>query len=303
MKLTGPISKYLDGEHPSHSARNELDKHIKFIKRSEIESSLIRAGLLDKSGKITDLAKEKGAVDVCGKSAIWNIKKTKLALLDATRKKTVRKTATPVKLAGSQAPTNRNTPKYTDLENIGTYFGVGKLKVGKWLDDLGLRGYKPRQINESGDVDMLDIANESKEKFRAKIPTEKAIEQGYAIVETIEYKKKGKDESFQKYSWDLEKVKSILVRAGHELDTERKLLLKGKGKNSDVKVSSLDSRAAEVYRQWKKLYESGKTEESWKLVEKQAKPIQALMEQKIGWPGFFSKKLYRKPSNLKKLSP
>lgn len=293
MKLEAPIEQYLTGEKPSHTSRAKLAQHITFWPQDEVERVLTKGGYLSAEGKITAKAQSEGLVDTCEGKPLWNLKKTKRVLLELTRKPTKSPAKPPTPVA-PQRP-QRTGPVWTDLENIGTYFGVGKNKIGKWLDELGLRDYKPVQINESGDVDMLDIANQSKEKFRTKIPTEKALQLGYAQVETIEYTKKGETRAFDKYAWNLEKVKAVLVKAGHELDTERKLLHKGKGKNSDISVESLDDRAKKLYDEWKKLHSNPSTrKESWKVFEKKPTPILMRVEQLMGRPRYLRDKLYLK---------
>lgn len=294
MKLEPPLSSYLTGAKPTHSSRPKLGQHIKLFKQNEIEAHLKKGKYLNDAGKPTKKALEDGLIDQCDGKVIWNLKNTKKALLALTKKDSARKVAAP-KLASPPPRPKQAGPVWTDLENIGTYFGVGKNKIGKWLDELGLRDYKPRQVNESGDYDMLDIANESKEKFRVKIPTEKALAEGYARVETITYTQKGKEKSFDKYTWDRDRVKDLLVRAGHELDTERKLHLKGKGRNSDVKVESIDDRAKKLHAEWKKLHSNPKTrDQSWKLFDKQPSGLLMRVEQLMGRPRYLRDKLYLK---------
>lgn len=292
--LPPPIEQYINGKNPTHTSQRRLGQHITFATPEVINGALTSNGLLSADGKITKQALEENIVDVCDKRALWNIREVKKIVLHATRKE-----SDPDRKAGVVQPRSAQKaatgPVFTDLENIGTYFGVGKNTVGKWLEELGLRGYKIRQVNESGDFDMLDIAAESKEKFRMKVPTEAAFERGYAQVDVIEYTQKGSKKSFEKYSWNLEKVKNLLVKNGHELDTERKLLLKGKGKNSDVKVESLDSRAEALYREWKKLYKNPSTKKSsWKVFHKQPKPLLQRVEVLMGRPRYLQDKLYEK---------
>ena len=294
MKLSPPASQYTEGAAPSHSSWKTLPGYLKLWSAEEVVSLLKQGQYVTAEGKIAKKAMEEGLVDTCEGKGLWHVKKTTKALLALTRKPSKPK---PAAKPASPPPAQRPAgPVWTDLENIGTYFGVGKNKVGTWLDQLGLRGYKPRQVNESGDLDMLDIANESKEKFRAKVPTELALERGFAQVETIDYKGKGgKDKSFEKYSWNLEMVKAVLVKNGHELDTERKLLLKGKGRNSDVKVESLDDRAKVLYGEWKKLHSNPKTRaSSWDVFKKKPRPLLIRVEMLMGRPRYLQDEVYKR---------
>lgn len=291
MKLAPPASQYTEGAKPTHSPWSTLASHLPLWSAEEVARLLRAGGYLTAEGKVAKSALEAGLVDSCEGKPLWRVKAVTKVLLELTRKPSEKKTSPKPVVPGAGPVPPR--PAWTDLENIGTYFGVGKTKVGSWLDELGLRGYKPRQLTESGDVDMLDVANEAKEKFRAKIPTERALAEGYAQVETVEYTKKGEVRSFEKYSWHLEKVKAVLVAAGHPLDTERKMLLKGRGRNSDVAVESLDERAAKLHAEWKKLHANPKTRrDAWKLFDKKPKPLLMRVEQLMGRPRYLLDKKY-----------
>lgn len=294
MQLPPPIQAHLTGTPPTHTSRAKLATHITFWPQAEVEAVLTQAGYLSPEGKIAKKALEEGLVDTCEGKPLWNLKKTKKVLLALTRKPS--KAASPAPIIPPKAPVRAAGPVWTDLENIGTYFGVGKNKIGTWLDQLGLRDYKPMQVNESGDIDMLDMANASKEKFQVKVPTQLALERGLAQVETVEYRGKGgKEKSFEKYSWDRDAVKALLVKAGHPLDTERKLLHRGKGKNSDVRVESLDDRARALHAEWKKLHSNPTTRKaSWDLFHKKPKPLIMRVEMLMGQPRYIQDKLYLK---------
>lgn len=294
MKLAAPIEQYLTGDKPSHTSRARLATHITFWPQDKVEELLREERYLTPDGKISPRALSEGLVDTCDGKPLWNLKKTKLALLAATRK-TPKENKTPAKpIVMPRSRPTTSGPVWTDLENIGTYFGVGKNKVGTWLDQLGLRGNKELQVNESGDYDMLDVARQSQEKFSSKVPTEKALNEGYAQVEVVEYRGKGgKEKSFEKYSWDRDRVKDLLVRAGHPLDTERKLLLKGKGKNSNVSVDSLDTRAEALHAEWKKLYADPATRKaSWKVFDRKPSALLMRVEMLMGKPRYLRDKQY-----------
>lgn len=293
MELTPPLTQYLTGDKPSHSPRTRLAQHINFLPQTETEAILVKHGYLSKEGKPTKKAMQEGLLDKCEGKILWKLSSTRKVLLNLTRKTSVKAKAVPKPLT-PKVP-ERGGPVWTDLENIGTYFGVGKNKVGTWLDQLKLRSYKAMPTNESGDVDMLDVARSSQEKFKLKVPTEKALERGIATMELIEYTQKGKEKSFEKYSWNLEMVKAILVKAGHPLDTERKLLLRGKGKNGNIQVDSLAHRGKILHGEWKKLYANPKTRDaSWRVFDKTPRGILIEVEKIMARPRYLQDKLYLK---------
>lgn len=247
-QLPPPIEKYLAGTNPTHTSRQKLQKYLN-IEQKDIERVLKAEKAITPEGKVTKLAQQTGLVDTCEGRALWNIEKTKRL----------------VKLKiGEPKKAQRTEPAWVDLGTIGTYFGVGNVALGKWLDQLGLRGIPTIEKNESGDYDMLDMANQAKQKqangFIGKEPTEKALNMGAARKLTVTNRKQQEIEIVQ---WNLDLVKEVLVRAGHPLDTERKMSLKGKGKNSNVQVNGMDKRAKEIYTEWAKLYAN--PNERWKI--------------------------------------
>lgn len=293
MKLAPPIEQYLSNDKPTHSSRSKLASNMKLWSQPEVEELLRGAAYITTDGKIAKKTVTDGLVDTCEGKPLWNITNTKKVLLAVTRKPSKKATSSVTVLP--KRVDRPHGPVWTDLENIGTYFGVGKNKIGTWLDQLGLRDYKPVQINESGDRDMLDMANASKEKFKLKIPTKKALERGFANMETIEYTQKGNAKSFDKYYWNLDMVKEALVRAGHPLDTDRKLLHKGRGKNGDIKVETIDDRAKKLYSDWLRLYNNPNThKDSWAIFNKQPVLILTKVEQLMGRPRYIQDKLYLK---------
>lgn len=294
MSLTPPISQYVEGEKPSHSSKARLHVFVKAFPQRTIDDLLVKGGYLTSEGKPTRKSLDEGLVEVCENKALWNLSKTRKALAELSRppkrdKKNVKPITKPV------LQRVRTEPAWVDFETIGTYFGVGKIQVGKWVDQLGLRAVPEVQVNESGAVDMLDMANQAKEKqsngFIGKKPTQKALDGGFAQVTIITGKK---DKEFEIVKWNLDLVKAALVKAGHPLDTERKMMLKGKGKNSDVKVETMDDRIKRLYSEWYKLQKSPATRKSsWDVFKNQPKIVLSKVEVMMGKPeGYISRKDY-----------
>lgn len=291
MKLDAPAKQYLTGPNPSHSALSSLSKHIKAWDQEEITDLLTRAGHLE-DGRVTKQALRRGVADVCEGKVLWNLLETKRALIAAVKIQQQEKAAEDA----ARAKKLSSEPAWVDLGTIGTYFGVGNVVIGRWLDAIGLRE-KPRlAVNDSGAHDLLDIARQSQEKqasgFIGKQPTEKALQMGVARKITVTNRKKKEIEITQ---WNLDLCKAVLVKAGHELDTERKTILKGKGRNSDVKVLTADDRARELYREWKHLHNSPSTRaKSWNVFSKQPNVILVRVEALMNRPGFLTEKRYLK---------
>ena len=247
MRLDPPFQQYLDDG--SHVCFDKIHIVAKAWSRDDVERMLSASGLLS-GGKPTKLAAERGVVDLCDRKVLWNVLEVKKALIAQERVEYGQRAA---KHSAEQQRSSGDTVKWVDLTTIGTYFGVGSTVVGKWLDQLGLRAKKEIPKHSDGSVDMLDVAREKQDRdanggFSRKVPTEKALNSGVARVKTVTNRKK---QNIDITEWNLELCKVLLVKAGHELDTERKMVLKGKGRNSDVKVNSVDARAKELFVLWK----------------------------------------------------
>lgn len=288
MKLDGDPSQYLKGKTPSHSTLSDLEKHVKAWDQEEIVKLLTRVGHLS-DGKMTKQAIKTGVVDVCAGKGLWNILEVKKALISANQIVTQERASAEARKAQS------SEPAWVDLGTIGTYFGASNVTVGKWLDRLGLREQPKLSVNESGSHDLLDVARQAQEKqasgFIGKQPTEKALQMGVARKITVTNRKKKEIEITQ---WNLDLCKTVLVRAGHALDTERKYMLKGKGKNSDVKVLTADDRARELFNKWKSLHSNPSTrEKSWEVFAKQPNVILTRVEALMNKPGYLTEKRYQ----------
>lgn len=281
MQLEGPLEKYLQGTKPSHTSRQQLSKHLE-TPQGDIERVLRGEKALTPEGKVTKQAQRMGLVDSCEGRVIWNIEKVRSLMK--------------LKVGKPSAP-QRTEPAWVDLNTIGTYFGVGNVVLGRWLDQLGLRAKPTMDRNSSGDYDMLDISNQAKQEqangFIGKEPTEKALNMGAARKLTVTNRKQQEIEITQ---WNLDLVKEVLVKAGHPLDTERKMALKGKGRNSNVQVNGMEKRAKEIYTEWAKIY--GNPRESWKMKKLFSGQPRLLLEkvenEYMKMPGYITEGRYLK---------
>lgn len=293
MKLDQPIETYLTGDNPTHTPLSRLSLHAKAWTQEEIVDMFTIAGYLDMDGKVTKHAVQSHLVDTCGGKVLWNLLESKKAIIAQHR---IREQARGAQEAARLKKLEDREPKWVDLGTVGTYFGASAVMIGRWLDMLGLRVIQKMDTNESGAVDMLDVArakqSEQQGQFISKKPSDKAFDSGLARILTVTNHKKKEVEITQ---WNLELCKAVLVRSGHELDTERKMTLKGKGKNSDVKVITIDDRAKEIYGNWRKLYNDPTTRKSsWDVFNKQPKPILLKIEALMNRPGFITEKRWLK---------
>lgn len=288
MRLDPPFQQYLEGEKPSHSSLPNLHRFIKAWSQDDIVDMLRHSGFVDENTKTLKKALTTGVADICEQKILWNLFEVKKALI-AQNQIEIQRRAT--EEAARQKKISRE-PRWVDLHTIGTYFGVSNIVVGKWLDQLGLRETPTLEKNSSGSVDMLDVANQAKKKqaqgFIGKQPTEKALEMGVAqSLQVMNHKKK----EITIYKWNLDLCKSLLVKAGHPLDTERKTLLKGKGKNGDVSVLTADDKAEQLVAEFKKAIKNGKTKyRALSVFDKQPKVILLKCEKLLNKPGFLTKR-------------
>jgi hypothetical protein len=290
MKLEPPITQYLTGPTPTHSSLNKISSYVKAWSQEEVEQLLKKAEYLTEEGKPTKGAAQKGIIDLCEGKVLWNLLEVKRALVGQNQVEIQAKAAA----ESARQARIKSEPAWVDLATIGTYFGVGNVVIGKWLDELRLREKPSLQINESGAFDLLDVAREAQQKqangFIGKVPTEKALNMGVARKLTVMNRKQQEIEIVQ---WNLDLCKAVLVRAGHELDTEHKMALKGKGKNGDVQVITADERAKDLYNKWRALHANTRTRsDSWKTFAGQPTILLVKVEALMNRPGFLTRKLY-----------
>lgn len=291
MKLEGPIDQYLTGASPSHCALGNLHKHIKVWEQEEMVSLLQVSDYLTAELKPTKAAAQKGIIDLCEKKVLWNILEVKKALV-ATHQLVEAKKAQLRAAQQAKADKLAAGPSWVDLGTVGTYFGVSNIVIGKWLDQIGMRGMPQMERNSSGDLDMLDMANQAKKKqavgFLGKEPTQKAFDMGLARKITVTNRKQKEIDIVQ---WNLDLLKAVLQKAGHELN--HGAMLKGKGKNSNVQVITADDRAKDLYLTWKKLVRNKNYRaEMIKLFDKQPKIILMKVELLMNKPNYLVGKMY-----------
>lgn len=296
MKLPPPLDAHLRGTPPTHGSLASLGRHLA-RPQEEVTAFLRQEEYLTTEGKITRRALVDGLVDTCEGKPLWRVARVR-SFLEAHKpseggKTSVRPSATAAK-RGTTPPV-RTEPAWVDLDTVGTYFAVGKVQVGRWLDQLGMRAAPEVERNERGEVDMLAMANQAKEKqakgFLSKEPTERALQAG--VARKLPLVGKGGKE-FEVTQWNLDLTKALLVRAGHELDTEHTWALKGKGRNSNVKVGGVEARARELYSQWAKLYKDPR--ERWRipsLFRGQPTALLELVEAEMKMPGYLTSGRYQ----------
>lgn len=262
-RLEPPIKKYLTGKRPTHSATTDLSKNFKNLDPNALLFIFHKAGYLTEEYKPTKKAVEDGLIDTCEKKALWNLDNVEEKILESGMK---------VERQSVNQEIKDNTggkPTFVGLGVIATYFNVTANTIGKWLDDLELR-----------DDD--------------KMGNQEAMDKGLATVVEMNADSAGK-KTRKIAMWDLILTQEILLEAGHELDFDYAKTLKGKGKNSDVTVTTVDDRAREFAKEFSRLFkDTSLRKELPALVKKQPKIIIQKAEELLKKPGFISDGTYLK---------
>lgn len=258
-KLESPVKKYVTGKLPSHSNTSKLSTNFKNIPQEIIFSALKSKGYLNEKNQPTKKALEDNILDTCDKNILWNLSKIKI-LLEMAGMTILREYV-------NQEIPNFSEPVWSNLGTIGTYFDVSANEVGKWLDFLDMR-------EKDG------------------MGTKKSINRGFAnIVEMNAGKKKTRKIT----QWNLELTLQLLKDSGHYLDLDYGKTLKGKGKNSDVIVITIDDKAKEFTKEFIKIFKDVKTRSQCRLLVKNTPlPIIIKSEEIMGKPGFITKEIYLK---------
>lgn len=268
-KLEPPIKRYLSGRRPSHSSTTELYKNFKNLDKNALLFVFNKAGYLSEDYKPTKKAVEDGLIDSCERKALWKLSEVEQKLQETgmlVERQSVNQEI---------RDTSNGEPKFVGLGVIATYFNVTANTIGKWLDALELR-----------DED--------------KMGNQEAMDKGLATVVEMNADSAGK-KTRKIAMWDLYLTQEVLLAAGHELDFDYEKSLKGKGKNSDVTVSSLDDRVKAFTEEFTTLFKNPeKRKDLPALVKKQPKIIQQKAEALLKKPGFITEGTYLKYIRSKK---
>jgi len=261
--LAPPVNRYLTGKLPSHSSSTKLSENFKDLDSNALKFILFKGEYMTQEGKPTKKAANDGLIDRCEKSVLWNLEKVQ-EKLDELNFPVERQYV-------NQELTNINSadPVWVNLGTLGTYFNATANQIGKWLDELGLReanGMATKEALDFGLATEMEMNADSRGKKTRKIN-----------------------------QWDLQLMQARLVEAGHPLDFDYEATLKGKGRNSDVSVDSLDSRARDFAKEFLKLFKDPETRgQTPALVKKQPKMILKKAEDLLKKPGFITDGIYLK---------
>lgn len=261
LKLEPPVKKYLSGKLPSHSSTQSLASNFKSLHPDALLFIFSKAGYMSDDRKPTKKALDDGLIDSCEKKAIWNLDNVQLKLSEL---------GMPVERSIVNQEIKEpddGEPRWVNLGTIGTYFNVTANTIGKWLDELDFR---------------------EKDGMGSQL----AIDQGLVTVSEMNA---GGKKTRKIAMWNLYPVQRVLVDAGHALDFDYDKVLKGSGKNSDVKVSTLDDRAKDFAKEFVTTFKNPeKRHECIKMVKAQPQPILKKAEIILKKPGFLTKETYKK---------
>lgn len=263
QNLDGPLKKYTSGAFPSHSLTQELASNFKGLAPEALRYMLQKEGWMGETGKPTKKAAETGLVDRCGNSALWNLQLLEKQLHALGNR--VERQAVNQELKEPEG----SEPQWANLGTIGTHFSVSGTIIGRWLDELGLR-------TDDG------------------MATDEAMEKGLAT--TFEMKTgEGKNKTRKITHWNLYLTQKLLMENGHPLNFDYEKSLKGAGRNSDVKVETIEDRARAFAKEFVRIFKDKQERRILPtLVDKTAKPIQKKAEELIGKPGFITTGAYKR---------
>lgn len=252
-KLESPVRRYTTGKLPTHSSTASLHTHFKQMPKEALTTALQANGYLSDSGKPTKKALTDDLLDVCDKAVIWRLSQVG-KLLESAGMNVKRQ-------YGNQSidPPTSSDPTWVNLTTISTFFNVTPGTIGKWLDALELR-------EDDG------------------LPTKDAQDRGLGTVSEMSA---GKKKTRKIAMWESYLVRVMLRDNGHPLDFDYAKSLEAKGKNSAVKVETMDSRALEFAKEFAALYKTRSRSSCSSLVKKTPKPIlkraEVLLKKPSGW--------------------
>lgn len=264
MRLEPPLRRYLTGARPSHSSTVSLASNFENLPRETLMTILVNHHYVEESTRRpTRKALDDDVLDQCEGKGIWNLLRIEELLKESW--------TTPTRAVVNQEITDDGDgePRWVNLGTLSTYFSTTAVRVGGWLDDLGLRD------------------------TTTKLGNQEAADQGLSTV--VEMNAGGK-KTRKVAMWNLYPTLHVLKDAGHILDFDYEKILKGSGKNSDVKVTSTRDRAVEVAHEFVRLFKDPeRRRETVKLIEKQPKAVQQEVEKVLRRePGFITAGIFKK---------
>lgn len=259
-QLPPPVKRYLMGALPTHSGTVGLAANFKGLHPDALKFILTKAGYLSEEGKPTKAAVAAGLLDTCERKALWKLEALSSYLAGEGN-------AVEREYVNQEVDDHGGEPRWVNLGTLGTYFNVSAPIVGRWMDALELRDDEGMATGEALDGGLANIVEMNAGGNKTRKITQ----------------------------WNLEPLRAMLMEAGHPLDRSYDALVKGKGKNSDVTVTSLDDRAKVFAQEFARLYQDRKTRpECVALVSKTAKPIVKRGEELLKKPGFITTEAYRR---------
>lgn len=262
--LEQPVKRWITGKLPTHSGTKNLHKNFKNIDEQKFYGILMKNGFINNLKKPTKKSLEAGLLDTCGKNAIWNLQKVEQLFVKAGVN--ISRQIVNQEISGDP----NGIPEWVNLGTIASYFNVTGTTVGKWLTKLDLR-------------DKKGNANQ------------KAIDSNLGNNDEITMKINGRKTTKKMTRWNLYAIQELLLKNGYEMDFDYAKHLKGTGKNSDVKVTTIDDRAQLFMEKFTTTFKNTKLRKDCiRIVEKENKLVVKKAEELMGKPGFITKEEYKK---------
>ncbi len=258
-----PIKRHTSGAFPKYSLTENLSENFVNLDPFALRFILQKEGYLTEAGKPTQKSGDTNLVSVCDGKALWDLKRLEGILQGLGN--SVQRSAVNQELSEPSG----SEPQWVNLGTVGTYFSVSANEIGKWLDELSLRDNKGMATN-------------------------RAIERGLATTFDMS-SGPGKNSTRRINHWNLFEVKKLLVENGHYLNFDYERSLKGSGKNSNVKVETIDDRAKIFAKEFVRIFKDKEARKTLpEIVRKTPKIVQEKAENLIQKPGFISKGVYLK---------
>lgn len=251
--IESPARRYITGKLPSHAELKTLHEQFSEMPAVVVEQVLKGKGYLSETGAPTKRALAAKVLDVCDKRFLWRIEAVEETLRSAG--------LTPKRVYGNQKidPPTSSDPTWVNLTTLATYFNVTAPAVGRWLDELELR-------EDDG------------------LPTKDAQDRGLGYVSEMAA---GKKKTRKIAMWESYQTRLMLRDAGHPLDFDYMKSLEAKGKNSAIKVETLDSRTEDFTRGFVAAFKTGSKEQTKAHVGKTPRAIlgraEKLLKKPEGW--------------------
>lgn len=260
--LVGPLKYHVSGAFPKYVELPILFTAFSSLGPEAVKYILQKEGWLSPENKPTKKAARFGLLAKAEGKYLWKVdtvKKELENLGNTAERKPLNQDLPPLPSDGE--------PRWANLETLGTYFSVSSKVVGQWLDELELR-------DEEGQASQDAVSDGLATFF------EMATGQGKRTRKITQ--------------WNLHLILERLTANGHYLDFNFEKTLKGRGRNSDVSVETVDQVALRLAKEFIRLYKDPvEFRKLPELMDRESKFMQEKIETILKRPGFITTGEYK----------